>query len=145
MTQSTFQRLRLPALVLIYCLCAQSAFGWFAKEQPVVQVTDPFIEMHTGPGRGYPVFYVAGEGEQIKRLKRRTDWFKVELKRGEHTIKRGWVPLAQMRATLDLDGAEVDYGVRWVWVISQRAVGKRDFQREILMVRERLKGTWRTV
>lgn len=111
MTQSTFLSLRLPALVLACLLFSQPSHAWLGKkEQPSVQVTDPFIEMHTGPGRGYPVFYVAGEGEQIKILKRRTDWFKVELQRGEHTVKRGWVPLAQMRATLDLNGAEVDYG-----------------------------------
>ena len=92
MTQSTFLSLRLPALVLACLLFSQPSHAWLGKkEQPSVQVTDPFIEMHTGPGRGYPVFYVAGEGEQIKILKRRTDWFKVELQRGEHTVKRGSV------------------------------------------------------
>lgn len=82
----------------------------FRSEKPDVLVADPFLEMHTGPGRGYPVFYVAGEGEVIKVLKRRTDWFKVELRRGNNITKRGWVPLAQIRNTLDLQGEAIDFG-----------------------------------
>ena len=31
-------------------------------------VTRPYLEMHTGPGRGYPVFYVIGRGESVKVL-----------------------------------------------------------------------------
>ena len=93
--------------------CAPHSFAGiadvFKKETPDVLVADPFLEMHTGPGRGYPVFYVAGEGETIKVLKRRTDWFKVELRRGNHRVKQGWVKLEQMRATLDLDGEPIDF------------------------------------
>ena len=28
------------------------------KEYQSVQVADPYIEMHTGPGRGFPIFHV---------------------------------------------------------------------------------------
>lgn len=101
----------LCALVLVVCASVSQAgiSDVFRKTTPEVLVADPFLEMHTGPGRGYPVFYVAGEGETIKILKRRTDWFKVELRRGESRIKRGWVPLRQMRATLDLTGEPIDF------------------------------------
>ena len=86
----------------------------FKKYQPEVVVSDPYIEMHTGPGRGYPVFYVAGQGDRVKILKRKTDWFKVQLPRGSFTSKQGWVHIDQMRHTLDLDGQPIyiqEYGV----------------------------------
>ena len=103
---------RLLVCVLLFASNAASAgiSQIFTSEQPDVLVSDPFLEMHTGPGRGYPVFYVAGEGETIKILKRRTDWFKVELHRGAQISKRGWVPLRQLRNTLDLDGEAIDFG-----------------------------------
>jgi len=72
--------------------------------QPDVVVADPFIEMHTGPGRGYPIFYVAGQGDQITILKRKTDWFKIQLPRGSFDVREGWVHIDQMRQTLDLEG-----------------------------------------
>ena len=58
--------------------------------------------MHTGPGRSYPIFYVAERGEKVEILKRRTDWFKVRTERG----KKGWVDREQMENTL------VDAGVK---------------------------------
>lgn len=67
-----------------------------AKIYQRVEVTDPFIELRTGPGRGYPIFYVAERGERVDILKRRTDWFKVRTDRG----KKGWVDRAQMENTL---------------------------------------------
>ena len=50
-------------------------------------VTRPYLEMHTGPGRGYPVFYVIGRGETLKVLYSRTDWYRVRAARGQE----GWV------------------------------------------------------
>ena len=97
--------------------------GLFSNYEPEVVVSDPFIEMHTGPGRGYPIFYVAGQGDEVTSLKRKTDWFKVRLPRGTHQVREGWVHIDQMRHTLDLDGNEIEfpnYGVddfanrRWV-------------------------------
>lgn len=73
-----------------------------AKLYQRAEVTDPFIELRTGPGRSYPIFYVAERGEKVEILKRRTDWFKVRTERG----KKGWVDRAQMENTL------VDAGVK---------------------------------
>lgn len=67
-------------------------------------IDDPFIELHTGPGRGYPIFFVAERGEQIALLKRRTEWFKVRVARGEE----GWVHYEQLTTTLNLDGEPFD-------------------------------------
>jgi hypothetical protein len=65
-----------------------------------VQVTDPFIELHTFPGRGYPIFFVAARGEWIAIELRHTDWFKVRTAGG----KEGWVHRSQLRSTLAESG-----------------------------------------
>jgi Bacterial SH3 domain len=80
---------------------APSAYG--KASGPETTVADPFLELHTGPGAGFPVFHVVDRGEKVKILKRRTDWFKVSDSRG----KSGWVPIEQMLKTLDAAGAPV--------------------------------------
>lgn len=65
-----------------------------------VTVDDTYIDVHTGPGRGYPVFHVVERGEVITLLKRRTDWIKIETRRG----KTGWVKRRDMSKTLGPDG-----------------------------------------
>jgi len=82
-----------------------SAHAWFENYTPEVKVSDPYLDMHTGPGRGFPVFHVAGQGESVTILKRKTDWFKVRTGRG----KEGWVSSAQMRSTRGLDGNQIDW------------------------------------
>src|SRR5205085_51859 len=52
-----------------------------------LQVTDPYLELHTGPGRGYPVFFVVAREEWVAVELRYTDWFKVRTDAG----KEGWV------------------------------------------------------
>jgi uncharacterized protein YgiM (DUF1202 family) len=90
-------------LLLVLALChlaiAAEAIG---AERPHQQVSiqDPYIELHTGPGKGYPVFFVAERGEEIELLKRRTDWYRVRVARGQE----GWVHMQQLATTLDLDG-----------------------------------------
>jgi hypothetical protein len=81
--------------------------GWWDSEQPDVYVVDPYLDIHTGPGRGYPKYYVAGQGETVTVLKRKTDWFKVRTERG----KEGWVPLSQLRNTTDEAGETIDWGL----------------------------------
>lgn len=88
---------------------AGNLFGLFRTYQPDVVVADPYIEMRTGPGRGYPIFYVAGQGDEVKILKQRTSWFKVRLARNSHHYKEGWVHLDQLRRTLDLDGNPIEF------------------------------------
>ncbi len=67
-----------------------------ASAQEKVQITDPYIDLRTGPGRGYPIFFVAGRDEWIEILVRRTDWFKVRTANGQE----GWVNRAQLETTL---------------------------------------------
>jgi hypothetical protein len=67
-----------------------------------VQVADPFLDLRTGPGRGYPIFHIAERGESISILRRRTDWFQVRTVTG----KTGWVTRDQMERTLTDAGVQ---------------------------------------
>jgi uncharacterized protein YgiM (DUF1202 family) len=71
-----------------------------------VQITDAFIELHTFPGRGYPVFYVAARGEWVSIELRHTDWYKVRTATG----KVGWVTRAQLQTTLAESGLQQHFG-----------------------------------
>ena len=74
------------------------------RQHREVTIADPYIELHTGPGGGYPIFFVAERGEQIALLMRRTEWFKVRVARGQE----GWVHFEQLATTLDSDGEQFD-------------------------------------
>ena len=96
---------RIVALWLALCpaLFAPSAFA--AERYKTVSVADPYLEMRTGPGIGYPKFYVVDRGETVDILKRRTDWFLVRAPNG----KEGWVDREQMENTLQPDGQDIDF------------------------------------
>jgi hypothetical protein len=82
-----------------WCFCALVAFVLPVsadESNERVLVADPYLELHTGPGRGYPIFDIAERGERVEILKRHTDWFKVRTARD----REGWVSRAQMEATL---------------------------------------------
>ena len=64
-----------------------------AKLQLVV--TAPYLEMHSGPGRGFPVIYVIGRDEIVTVLFSRTDWYKVRAAHGEE----GWARRADLVTT----------------------------------------------
>lgn len=61
-----------------------------------VTIADPFIELHTGPGGGYPIFYVVDRGTEVSVIRRKTDWFRIRTSDG----KTGWASRDQMRETL---------------------------------------------
>ncbi len=67
-----------------------------------VTVAEPLMELRTGPGRGYPVFYVAERGETVLVLKRRTSWFKVRTERQAE----GWVSRQQMEGAVMAEGVQ---------------------------------------
>ncbi|MDH3948891.1 MAG: outer membrane beta-barrel protein [Gammaproteobacteria bacterium] len=70
----------------------------------VLEVAEPFIEMHTGPGRGYPVFNVVEQGGSIEILMRRASWYKIR------TVdnKTGWTSASSLAHTLEPTGVPVD-------------------------------------
>jgi hypothetical protein len=71
-----------------------------SKKSELVQVADPYIELRTGPGRGYPIFFVAPRNEWVEIELRHTDWFRVRTE-GD---KVGWVSRQQLESTLTAAG-----------------------------------------
>jgi len=78
-----------------------------AREYLQLFVSEPYLELHTGPGRGYPVFHVVPRDESVDVLFRRTDWFKV---RTEHGVE-GWAAQADMLKTVLADGSPFKFEV----------------------------------
>ena len=79
--------------------------GALAEDTPLkVEVMAPYIEMHTGPGRSYPIHQVVERGEWVEVIKRRTDWFQVNA----HRDRSGWVHVEQMRQTQVAEGVPLD-------------------------------------
>jgi uncharacterized protein YgiM (DUF1202 family) len=74
-----------------------------AAKRPLLQltVTAPYLEMHSGPGRGYPVIYVIGRDEVVTVLYSRTDWYKVRAPRGVE----GWARREDLSTTKLADGS----------------------------------------
>ncbi|HSC65451.1 MAG TPA: SH3 domain-containing protein [Caldimonas sp.] len=66
----------------------------------MVQITDPYIELRSGPGRGYPIFFVAPRDDWVEIELRHTDWFRVRTEGG----KVGWVSRQQLESTLTAAG-----------------------------------------
>ncbi len=92
--------------------------GWLAppaaqaRERDYLQlfVAEPFLELRTGPGRGYPVTQVVTRGEAVDVLFARTDYFKVRTARG----REGWASAADLQKALLADGTafQVELGDR---------------------------------
>jgi uncharacterized protein YgiM (DUF1202 family) len=88
---------------LIICLFLSLSLPVMAEEIQSVLVADPFLELHTGPGEGYPVTQIIERGEEVGIVKQRTDWFLVRGPRGNE----GWAYRDQLEQTLQLTGEPV--------------------------------------
>ncbi len=73
-------------------------------------VAEPYLELKTGPGRGYPVTQVVARGEAVDVLFRRTDYFKVRTERGVE----GWASVMDLLKAQYADGSNfsIDLGDR---------------------------------
>lgn len=92
-------------LLLSFCLCAGNA----TAENEVylrVEVTEPYLDLYTGPGRGFPKFFAVERGEWVEVLRRRTNWFEVRTRRG----KTGWVKRADLEKTRSMSGNQLVFG-----------------------------------
>jgi uncharacterized protein YgiM (DUF1202 family) len=72
-----------------------------ARDYLQLFVVQPYLELHTGPGRGYPVTQVVARGEAVDVLMRRTEWFKVRTERGVE----GWAHERDLSLTTLADGS----------------------------------------
>lgn len=88
----------LQAVLMALALLAGS--GAIAKENLRVEIVEPFLDLRTGPGRNYPVFYVAQRGEELEIRKRRNDWYQVRLQVNQNRSKTGWIHRRALGETL---------------------------------------------
>lgn len=111
----------IPLLILIVGLIS-SQTSYADSDSVELVVTAPYIDVHTGPGRGYPVTHAIERDEIIDVLKSRTDWFKVKT-RDRIGAKQGWVHRNSLTGSLYADGSAADFslpgradlmGKRWV-------------------------------
>lgn len=68
-----------------------------------VQIVVPYIDIRSGPGRGYPIFHVFERGTWVEVLQQRTDWVQVRDRRGVV----GWAAHADLAGTVSASGAPV--------------------------------------
>jgi hypothetical protein len=110
--------MRITVFILI-SQCLLSGLAYSSERYREVQIVDPFIELRTGAGRGYPVFLVVERGATITLLKRKTDWFKVRT----NNDLEGWVDINQLEQTLAPSGEKTHFpelaisdfaGYRWL-------------------------------
>jgi hypothetical protein len=87
---------------LFLTACAVGCAPAQAEDAPLerLQVADPYLEFRTGPGRGFPIFFVVPREEWIEIELRYTDWYKVRSAGG----KVGWVNRGQLETTLTAAG-----------------------------------------
>ena len=93
------------SLVLLGMLLTPAVGG--AREYLQLFVAQPYLELHTGPGRGYPVFHVVPRDGSVDVLFRRTDWFKVRTERGVE----GWASQQDMLRMVLADGSPFRFSV----------------------------------
>ena len=72
-----------------------------SRKSELVQISDPYIELRSGPGRGYPIFFVAPRNDWIEIELRHTDWFRIRTE----DDKVGWVSRQQLESTLTAAGS----------------------------------------
>ncbi|MFY8348953.1 SH3 domain-containing protein [Pseudoalteromonas sp. SSM20] len=65
-----------------------------------LSVKDPYLNIHSGAGRGYPIIYVAEKSETITVIKRHTSWYLITLENGQE----GWAEQSSLVNTLTLTG-----------------------------------------
>ncbi len=95
----------LLVLLLIVPFSVQAKETDKQDEYQKVKIVEAYIELHTGPGSGFPVFFVDQRGNKIKILKRKTDWFKVQT----DSNKTGWVARKQLEKTLTEAGVKKSF------------------------------------
>lgn len=99
------------ALCLLQFTCLLMA-GLLPSESPMaspiakskntlqVVVNSAYINVYTGPGRGYPISHALEKGETITLIKSKNDWIKVSTEKG----LKGWINRRAMDSTVGVNG-----------------------------------------
>lgn len=88
---------------LLLCLTTSAALAKNNVENLRLQIIEPFLELSTGPGRGYPIFFAVERGEWVEIIKSSADWYEVRTRRG----KTGWVKREQLEKTRTMTGSRM--------------------------------------
>jgi hypothetical protein len=96
----SLRRIEFAIVLALWAVSLVSTPARAAHELLQLFVTQPYLELHTGPGRGYPVTQVVARGEAVDVLFRRTDWFKVRTERGVE----GWASARELTRASLADG-----------------------------------------
>ena len=96
-------------LLTLTCIAGTGVLGSataYADEPIQLEVSAPFIELHTGPGRAFPAFHAIAHGDRFEIVGRETDWIK--LKTSRNVI--GWVSRDILQESATQDGMPIDLG-----------------------------------
>ncbi|MEM9101032.1 MAG: outer membrane beta-barrel domain-containing protein [Pseudomonadota bacterium] len=77
-------------------LVAPKAFAisnWLGdlESSMIVTIDDNYIDVHSGPGRGFPKVYVIEKGESILLIEAKTDWVKIKTHPDKEAGRVGWI------------------------------------------------------
>lgn len=105
-TRQLLQVLCKSAAALLCCtaLLPASADQISTSSAATLEVIDPYAELRTGPGRGYPVFYAVEQGETVEILAERPGWYEVRAANG----RTGWTSTAELSRTMQATGVPAD-------------------------------------
>ena len=96
-------RPHLQAATWLSCVLLVSCSAGGATKAPatvtLVQVNSPYLDLQTGPGRGYPVLHSVLKGERVQVLYQRAGYVKVRTVEDIETkTVEGWVKAAALAA-----------------------------------------------
>lgn len=89
--------------VCFFTLCSISSHALSADtddEAVKLIVIDTYLEMHSGPGRGYPITHTMEQDEPIHVIRRRGNWYQVANRHG----KEGWIQQEKLARTIAPSG-----------------------------------------
>ncbi|HET8708511.1 MAG TPA: SH3 domain-containing protein, partial [Pseudomonadales bacterium] len=98
------------ALLLLSALVSPTALSFQLPEflEHPVQETDvkiAYMNIYAGPGRGFPIFYIAEKGEKVEIIRAHTEWFEVKTQRGV----TGWAFKDELLPALKRKDADFGY------------------------------------
>jgi len=102
--------MRLSLLLLTAGLVSNTALAvklpeFFDRPVQETDVKVSFMNVHSGPGRGFPIFNIAEKGEKVEILRAHTDWFQIRTQRGIS----GWAYKNDLLPALNRNDSDFGY------------------------------------